>query len=59
MAAGSGPHGKVESEMGIGPSHPQPLSGRRARQRPVQEQVAAPVESERAEVEVRVGTRRR
>lgn len=36
--------------MGIGPSHPQPLSGRRARQRPVQEQVAAPVESERAEV---------
>jgi hypothetical protein len=49
----------MDTEVRIGARHAEPLAGLEPRQDPVQEEVAARIEAEVAEVEFRVGSRRR
>jgi hypothetical protein len=45
--------------MGVLAEDPEPLARFHRRQRPLDEQMGAPVESERPDVDLRVGSRRR
>ena len=59
MTGGSGPYGQMQPEVGVGAGHPDAVAGGQAGQGPLDQQMSAAVESEPAQVNLRVGSRRR